>query len=152
MTRANVHMKKPFGKIINFAFMAGAISGGFSEMAPEKLLHTNPDWIFCSIILVIMPLGAIGIVQYSISIWGRSTLRRPSWDRFTLNWWGDPLQCLFESTYGAAAGTIGNALRLPSTSAIGFWTFASSLAAFLGLVIGQVIVYRLHRARIVEAD
>jgi hypothetical protein len=143
-----VQMKKHLYKILNLTVFGLSISAGVSEMDPKELLHSNPDWIFCSAILLLMPVFTVGIVQYSISRSAQSFLRRPSWNRFSLSWWGDPLQCLFQTTYSTAAVVIGSATRFPSTTMTGHWMFAAWMATFLGLVAGQVIVYRLYRSRL----
>jgi hypothetical protein len=148
----NLFPMKHFGKILHFTLIASAIRGGFYAMSPERLRNTNPDWILCSILLLLMPLFVLGIVQYSISGAKQSILRRPSWNRFSIDWWHDPLQCLHESTWFIGATAIGSAIRLPSTTATGFWTFGSSVSICLGLLLGQFLVYRLHRKRIVDTN
>jgi hypothetical protein len=97
-----------------------------------------------------MPLFAIGAVWYSVSGAKQTSLRRPSWKRFSFDWWHDPLQCLFLSTCFMGAMAVGAALRLPGTTSTGSWMFMSFLSMFIGLTIGQGFVYRLYYARIVE--
>jgi hypothetical protein len=66
-------------------------------MTADRLRHTNPDPILCLIILLVMPLFAIGSVMYSIVRWKTAPLSRPSWNRNPFDWWHDPLQSLFVS-------------------------------------------------------
>src|ERR1051325_94605 len=117
-------------------------------MAPERLAHTNPDLIFCSITLVGMIMFSFGTVWYSISGARQRTLRRASWRRFSIDWWHDPLQCLFLSCCFAGAMGVGAAFRLPGTSRTAFWMFMFFACLFFGLLIGQFGVYSVHRSRI----
>ncbi len=80
--------------VINIALVALALPGGYSSLSPEKLRNTNPDAIVCGLILLVMPLLAIGSVGYSIRRWNHSRLARPSLSRNPLNSWHDPLQSL----------------------------------------------------------
>jgi len=139
---------KHVATILNSVLVALSGWGGYRAMSPENLLHMNPDWIFCSVIFVTVPLFVLVIVQYSISRKKQTALRRPAWDRFSINWWHDPLQCLFLSTFLCASTVCGSALRLFGTSSTGVWTFISYLSTLWGLLIGQYLVYRLHRERI----
>ena len=121
-------------------------------MATEKLRHTNPDAIACVSILVLMPLFALWSVYYSVRRQkGGNRLSRPSWDRNPLNWWGDPLQALFISTCIMAATAVGSALRRPTFESVGFWTLGVYVCFAIGLVVGQVLVYRVYRGQIATA-
>src|SRR3569833_1570265 len=117
-------------------------------MAPANLRGAEMDWNFSPLTHVGMPLFAVGIVQYSISAAKQTVLRRPAWDRFSLNWWHDPLQSLYFMTAGSGVLVDGSGLRLFGTSSAGVWTFLSYLSTLCGLLIGQYFVYRLHRERI----
>ena len=118
------------------------------ELDLELLVHTNPDVIFCTIVLLGTIGFSFGTVAYSISGAGQQTLRRPSLRRFSIDWWHDPLQCLFLSCGFAAGMALGAAFRLPGTSTTGFWTFMFFVCLFLGLLIGQLGVYLVHHERI----
>jgi hypothetical protein len=120
-------------------------------MSPERLQHTNPDIVYCSIILVIMPLFAVGSVFYSTRSGKCETLLRPSWNRNAINWWYDPLQSLFITNFILAGMAIGSALRLSKGNETGFWLFASYCCMAVGLLVGQFLVYRIFRARIVKS-
>jgi hypothetical protein len=136
------------GPILNVVFVLLSLWTGYAEMAPDRRVHMNPDAIFCTIVLLGTIGFSFGTVAYSISGAGQQTLRRPSLRRFTVDWWHDPLQCLFLSCGFAAAMALGAAFRLPGTSITGFWTFMFFLCLFLGLLIGQLGVYLVHRERI----
>jgi len=137
--------------VINIALVALALPGGYSSLSPEKLRNTNPDAIVCGLILLVMPLLAIGSVGYSIRRWNHSRLARPSLSRNPLNWWHDPLQSLFISTCIMVSTAIGSALRRPTIGSVGFWTLAVYACFALGLLIGQILVYRIYRENIIAA-
>lgn len=118
--------------ILNLALVLLSLWTGYAEMAPENLAHSNPDIIFCTIVLVMMILFSFGAVWYSISGARQQTLRRPSWRRFSIDWWHDPLQCLFLSCSFAGAMALGAVFRLPGTSQTGFWMFMFFVWPFLG--------------------
>ena len=136
---------------INLALVALALPGGYESMAPEKLRHANPDVIFCSLILVITPLFAIASVGYSIRRWNHARLARPSLNRNPLNWWHDPLQSLFISTCVMASAAVGSAFRRPTIGSVGFWLLASYVCFAIGLLVGQILVYRVYRQNIIAA-
>jgi tellurite resistance protein TehA-like permease len=135
----------------NIVLVILGLWGGFASMSPQRLRETNPDGILCLILLVIMPLFALGSVYYSICSGKCETLYRPSWDRHAINWWYDPLQSLFVSTCVMAAMAVGSTFRLPESGAVGFWTFAVFCCFAVGLATGQIIVYRVFRGRITDA-
>jgi hypothetical protein len=138
---------------VNIGSVTLAPWGGYASMAPERLRHTNPDAIACVSILVMMPLFALGSVYYSVRRWkGGNRLSRPSWDRNPLNWWGDPLQSLFISTCILATTAIGSALRRPTLGSVAFWTFGVYVCFAIGLLVGQVLVYRVYREQIATSN
>jgi hypothetical protein len=134
--------------IVNIGLVTLALWDGWTSMAPEKLRHTNPDPILCVIILIGMPLFALGSVHYSVRRWKHHRLARPSLDRNPLNWWHDPLQSLFVFTCVMASMVVGSAFRRPSVGSVGFWTFGVYSCFAIGLLIGQIVVYRVYRERI----
>ena len=138
------------GPILYSVLTALCVWGGYAGMKPDRLRGTNPDVAAFAILLIVTPLFVLGCVQYSISGAKQVTVRFPSLRRFSISWWGDPLQCLMETTLFAGGTFLGNAIRLKNASDIGFWTCMVNLAVFLGLIIGQLIVYKLHRGRIIK--
>lgn len=133
---------------LNSVFVVSGVWAGYRSMMPENLWEADMHWIFCPLIFVFVPLFVLGAVHFSISGAKQTVLRRPAWDRFSLIWWRDPLQCLLLMTAGYGAMVAGSGLRLFGTSAAGVWTFLSDLSVFCGLLIGQYFVYRVYRARI----
>lgn len=127
-------------------------------MAPERLRHTNPDPILCLILLVIIPMFGVWTVYYPIRRSTNSIIQRPfklrpgSWNRNPINWWGDPLQSLFISMSYMAAMAVGAALRRPAFGTVGFWTFGVYCCLAVGLLIGQLLAYRIFRERITMSD
>ena len=118
-------------------------------MSPQNLQGLNPDIIYCSIIFVIMPIFAVGTVFYSVHTGKCEALQRPSWNRYGLNWWYDPLQSLFLTNFFCGGLAVGSAFHLLGTSETGFWLFISYCCMAIGLSIGQFFVYRIFRSRIV---
>jgi|SRR6266481_889805 len=137
--------------VVNIALVALALPGGYNSLSPEKLRHTNPDAIACGSILLLIPVFAIWSVQYSIQRWNHRRLARPSLSRNPLNWWHDPLQSLFITTCMAVSTAIGSALRRPTIGSVGFWTLAVYACFALGLLVGQILVYRIYRENIIAA-
>ena len=45
---------------------------------------------------------------------------------------------------------LGAAFRVPGSSVTGFWMFMFFVCLFLGLFIGQLAVYSVHRERITK--
>ena len=139
---------QPLWPILNVVLLLLSFSTGYAEMAPDNLAHSNPDMIFCTITVVTTIAFSFGAVWYSISGARQDTLRWPSWRRFSIDWWHDPLQCLFLSCCFAGAMAVGAAFRLRGTSPTGFWMFMFFVCLFVGLLIGQLAAYAVHRARI----
>jgi hypothetical protein len=138
--------------VINIALVVLALREGYDSTAPERLLRMNPDAISCGIILVVTPLFALWCVYYSIRRWNHEKLRRPSFSRNPLNWWHDPLQSLFISTSVFGAGAIGGAARRPSVNSVGFWMVGVQICFAVGLLIGQLLAYRIYSEQIIAAD
>jgi hypothetical protein len=136
--------------VLNIVLLGLSILTGYAEMAPDLLSRKNPDAIFCTVALVGMIGASFAAVAYSISGAGQQTLRRPSLSRFSIDWWHDPLQCLFLSCAFTGGMALGAAFRLPGTSTTGFWEFMFFLCLFLGLLIGQLGVYLVYRERITK--
>lgn len=137
--------------VVNITLVTLALQGGYSSVAPENLRNKNPDAIFCCLILLVTPLFALWGVHYSIRRWKHNNLVRPSFHRNPLNWWHDPLQSLFISTWVAVSMTIGSALRRPAIGSVGFWMVAMYTCLAIGFVTGQMLVYRLYRKQIIAA-
>jgi len=48
--------------VVNVGLIILSVFGGYSLMSPERLRQENPDEILCLILLVVMPLFALGSV------------------------------------------------------------------------------------------
>jgi hypothetical protein len=141
---------KYFWIMLNSTLIALSFWGGYKSMAPDALRRTNPDAVLCLIILIIMPAFALGIVEYSVRRWKVDRLSRPTWNRNPFNWWGDPLQSLFISTCFMGATAIGSVIQHPAFGSVGFWTLGVYSFFAIGLLIGQILVCRIYRQRIVS--
>lgn len=141
-----------FWRMINSAIVVLSFCAGYGSMSPGTLRHSDPDGILCLIILVLLPLFSVGSVAYSIYRQNQETFQRPSWDRNPSDWWHDPLQSLFISTWAMAGMTIGSALRCHHVGSVGFWMLGAYFCAFGGLLIGQAMVYGLYRKRILKPN
>ncbi len=140
-----------FWATLNSILIAGSFREGYVSLTTDKLRHTNPDPVLCSIILLITPPFAIWAVAYSLRRWKSDPLPRPSWNRNPLNWWRDPLQALFISTCATAALAIGSAFQRPTFGSVGFWTLGVYACFAIGLFVGQILVYRIYRQRIASS-
>lgn len=69
-----------------------------------------------------------------------------------MNWWHDPLQSLFISTFVFGAGAIGGVARRPSVNSVGFWMVGVQVCFAVGLLIGQLLAYRVYSKQIIAAD
>ena len=133
---------------LNTALMSLAVLAGYNSMNPEKLRHTNPGPILCLIVLFITPLFAIGSVAYAVRRSKIAQLKRASWSRNPFNWWRDPLQSLFVSTCVVGAMAIGSLVHRPAVGSVGFWTLGVYSCFTIGLLLGQVLVFRIHQQQI----
>ena len=138
-----------FAPAINLGLLLVSVWAGYASLDADALRGTNPDKYLCISLLVIMPIFAFG----AVSIFGasHSTLSAPSWRRVTFSWWRDPLQSLFISTYAVGGMALGAAAHFRGTTTTGFWMFMVFVCMFIGLILGQVCAYALHRARITKA-
>jgi hypothetical protein len=137
--------------IVNLVLIADAFREGYLALAPDRLRHTNPDALLCLIILLVMPLFALWAVTYSIRRWKADPLPRPSWNRNPLRWWRDPLQALFVLTCIMTATATGSSVRQPTFGSVGFWTLGMYACLAVGLLVGQILVYRIYRQRIASS-
>ena len=134
--------------VVNIIAVALAAWTGFAELAPERLVHTNPEAALCAAALIGMVLFSLLSVWLYLRRSGEPTLRRPSWQRLFLS--RDPLQHLFFICCFFGAMALGASFRLRGTSQIGFWMFMVFVSLFVGLLIGRGAVYVVYRDHIAE--
>jgi hypothetical protein len=134
---------------INLAGLLLSAWAGYASLGPDALGGANPDRYLCIIVLIMAAIFAIG----AVSTFGakHAELMLPSWRRFSLNWSRDPLQCLFLSTCFFGSTALGAALHLGGTTSTGFWRFMTFVCVVIGLVVGQLIAYAIHRDRLTKA-
>jgi uncharacterized membrane protein YdcZ (DUF606 family) len=142
---------KYFWIFLNSIAMVLAFTGGYASLAPDRLSHTNPDPFVCLAILLGVPVFSILSVAYSLRRSKREPLSRPSWSRNPFNWWGDPLQSLFVFTCIMGATALGSAFQRPPFGSVGFWTLGVYSSFTIGLLAGQILVYRIYRQRIASS-
>jgi len=138
---------KHFWVVLNSVLIALALRGGYASLTPDRLRHANPGPVLCLIILLITPLFVVLTVTYSIQRWKSDPLPRPSLNRNPLSWRRDPLQALFISTSILAAMAIGSAIRQPTFGSVAFWMLGVYFCFAIGLLVGQILVYRIYRQR-----
>jgi hypothetical protein len=126
-------------QIANTGLVLLGVSAGYRTTSPEGLSRANPDAILCAILLILMPVFALGTVYYSLR-WNRDDerilgrpfkLRRPSLNRNPVNWWGDPLQSLFISMCYMGAMAIGASFRRPAVGSVASGPSESTAASQL---------------------
>ena len=117
---------------------------GYKGMVSPRVSETSPDFTLCVVILIMLPLFVIASVRFAEIC----RFRRPTWDRFPLNWLSDPLQALFISSWCLFGILLGSLFRLNQFGMSGIWAVAIYGSTFVGLLIGQAFVYWLHRDQI----
>ncbi len=132
--------------VFNLMLISLSIWTGYAGMNATTLQQMNPDAIFGIAILFVMPIFVIGTLYLAKS----NSFRRPSWNRFPLNW-DDPLQAAFITTWCSFGLFVGSLFRIRHSGILGFWTVALWGSIFVGLLIGQALAYRIYRDRITGA-
>jgi len=136
--------RKLIWRTVNILVVLYSPFTGYSRMSPAALHGTNPDGFYCLAILLLVPLCVLGTLAISPA----AQFTKPSWDRFPLRLWRDPLQFFFLATWASLGVAMGSLLRFPRIWTVGFWTLLSHLSIFVGLLIGQAIAYWAYRDRI----
>ena len=140
---------KYFWRILNLGLVACCIWGGYVLVGFDAQQHPIEDWLACPFLFVLASLFAFISVWYAIAFSKCNTLTRPSWNRLSINWRNDPLQCLAISTCNMVAFSFGGMMRLPSQTRPQFLDVAMFCSGMLGFLVGQALVYRIYRHRIV---
>jgi hypothetical protein len=136
---------------LNVALVILGLWGGYSSLDPDYLRQTNPDVVLCAAIIIALPLVSILGVYYGLKRLGLETLQRPSWNRFPLKFWFDPLEFIFIAKWLSLAAAVGGSMRLFLVGMSGFWTVALSWSFAIGLLVGERLIYILFRNRIASA-
>jgi hypothetical protein len=128
--------KKRMWIAVNTAFVLLSFSTGYVETAPERLSQMNPDIWACVSAFVVFAIFPVASVYFAKDC----RLISPSWNRSPFSWNGDPLQAIFVTTWCVLGLFLGSLFR--STAQLsGFWLAASFGSIFLGMLLGQLIVY-----------
>jgi hypothetical protein len=131
-------------KIVIIAGCLLAVAAGYAEGGKMPPVGGYTDFFLYGSLVVVMAFFAVGTVHLA----RRNELRRPTWNRSPLDWSNDPLQALFATTCwmgSMAGGALMLTLSAGNVRSSAFWIFGSVAA---GLVVGQVIAYRLFRHRL----
>jgi hypothetical protein len=137
---------------INLLILAGAPFQGFEQVSPQYVAGTNPDVIFCISSFAGLAIFSLAAVAYALRRHPNLEIRPPSLMRFPLNWWIDPLQCLFISALGTtlmALGSIPGFIHYGGY--LGYWTMAWDTSMAAGLWVGIVLVHLIYRKRLTSS-
>jgi amino acid transporter len=131
-----VPKKKGIWIAVNTASILLSFWTGYVETAPERLVQMNPDiWACVSafVVFAILPIASVCFAK-------GCRLIRPSWSRSPFKWDEDPLQAIFVTTCCALGLFLGSLFRSIAQLS-GFWLAASFGSIFLGMLLGQLVVY-----------
>ena len=130
--------------VLNAVLIALSVWTGYAEKNPSAKTGSGPDLIFYAAIIIVIPVFALSTIYF----YPGQDLRRPKWDRFPLNWLGDPLQALFISTLCTLGLVVGSLFRFFQSGMIATQTLFVHTCLFVGLILGQQIIRLLYRNRI----
>jgi hypothetical protein len=134
---------KGIWKVVNSVLVLLSLGAGYTETDPRILSQSNPELAYCVTILIMTPIFVVGTVYQAKA----GSLIRPSWRRSPLRWSGDPLQAIFVSTWCALGLFVGSLFRAYRQH-FGFWMAASFGSIFIGLLLGQLIIFFIYRHQV----
>jgi amino acid transporter len=140
---ANKVTRKRMWIAVNTALVLLSLVTGYGETAPDRLSHKNPDIVACAVVFVMATIFAVA----SVNLAKDCSLIQPSWSRSPFRWDRDPLQALFVSTWCALGLFLGSLSRYTMQYS-GFWVAAAFGSIFIGLLLGQTIVFCRYRHEI----
>jgi hypothetical protein len=139
--------------VLNLYLLLTAPFNGFESIAPTSVAETNPDIVFCGVSFFGLLFLSPGLVAYAVSRHQDLKLIPPSLKRFPLNWWIDPLQCLYISALGTVLTALGAFFGYRHYGGdLGYWTMMWYLSTALGLSGGVVLVHIIYRKRIAPSS
>jgi protein-S-isoprenylcysteine O-methyltransferase Ste14 len=133
-------------RIINTALVVLSALSGYWKIGKWTRPPQKEDWIAC-------PLIVIGALLFSfVMVWYRreEKMQRPLWTRSPWNWADDPLQSLYITTWICCSWTIGCGLHLWAIGSRGLLTVAMFFSLLIGLLLGQLLIYKIYSRRITE--
>jgi len=83
--------RKLIWRVVNILVVLYSPFTGYFRMSAAALRGTNPDGLYCLIIVVLISICVVGTVAISST----AQFMKPSWDRFPVRLWSDPLQFFF---------------------------------------------------------
>ena len=129
--------------VVNTMLVFLSLWTGYAETDPRILSKSNPELAYCITILIMTPIFVLGTAYQAKA----GSLVWPSWKRSPLRWSRDPLQALFVSAW-CALGLFAGSLFRAYAQHFGFWMAASFGSIFVGLLLGQLIVFCVYRHQI----
>jgi membrane protein YdbS with pleckstrin-like domain len=139
--------EKGLWTVVNSVLVLLSLAAGYAETAPETLSQKNPDIVACGVVFVM----AVIVTVASVNLAENCCLIRPSWSRSPFRWDRDPLQAIFVTTWCTLGLFLGSLFRY-TIQCSGFWVSAAFGSIFLGLVVGQLIVFCRYRRDIQPND
>lgn len=140
-----------FLKIFYGGLFCLCIVSGYREVLPGREQYAGADWPFIVASFVITLFFPSMAMAFS-RLRGVKSYRRPTFDRWPFSWWTDTLQPLRVMSLGAAALAVGGCLALPRTDQASVMLVWQYVASALGVGLGERLVYRLHRDRILKTN
>ncbi len=118
---------------------------GYVSMTPDKLRRLNPSIASgCVLPFALASIGGILAMRYARS--KNACFRLPSWNRrFPFCYWEDPMQAFFGYTLVTFGLLMGGFFRISVSGANGLWEVLWDASSCAGLLVAQVVGYRLYR-------
>jgi hypothetical protein len=136
---------------LNTGLIASCALGGYFLVGDNTQHHPLQDWFACPMLAILAFVFALFSVWYSTEFAKCAILKSPSWDRLSMDWRNDPLQCLAVSTCNLAAFSLGGLVRLPFQAHPQYLAVGMFCSGMLGFLLGQALIYRVYRSRICSA-
>lgn len=128
-------------RVVNVASLILTVSIGYVESRPS-----HEDVRFGPVLLLVLLFTVLAFATFAIGVVQmrrESRLLRPGFDRSPFRWSDDPLESLHFATYSMAAIVVGTMIRLMVTREANVLLSTIFFSAFVGLLLGLVISYRL---------
>jgi hypothetical protein len=129
--------------VVNILLIPLSIWTGYTEIPLTRVSQNSPDFTLEIVILIMLPLFVIAVLRLAEV----RRFRKPTWDRFPLNWGRDPLQALFIASVSSLGALFGSLLRLTISGPVALNVVSLYASIFFGLMIGQILGYLMFRKR-----
>ncbi len=128
---------------VNVTLILLSIWAGSETFVPIDDLQPVLNLGFCVGILVFIPLFAIGTIHLAKA----HHFLKPKWNRCPFNWWSDPLQALFVTTWCSFGMLVGSLFRFRTSDRASMWTVMAYVSIFVGFALGRTIVNLMYPKR-----